>query len=76
MVLKGYELQIFEQEPTSENMSPTQTFLVCRPEGTTSIMSSVPYAEVGNTAKSDLPYIFKVNSHVNTFYVGKEDVKL
>ncbi|KAJ9599608.1 hypothetical protein L9F63_009925, partial [Diploptera punctata] len=60
MRLEGNELQIFDHELTSENMSPIQTFLVCRPEGTTSIMSSVPYAEVGNTAKSDLPFIFKI----------------
>jgi citron Rho-interacting kinase len=60
--LEGSELQVFDHEPTSEMMSPSQTFLVCRPEGTTSILSSVPYSDVVNTAKSDLPFIFKVSN--------------
>ncbi|XP_069684092.1 citron rho-interacting kinase isoform X2 [Periplaneta americana] len=58
--LEGSELQIFDHEPTDETMCPTSTFLVCRPEGTTSILSSVPYSEVVSTAKSDLPFILKV----------------
>jgi hypothetical protein len=58
--LEGNELQIFDHEPTSEMMSPSQKFLVCQPEGTTSILSSVPYSDVVNTAKSDLPFILKV----------------
>jgi hypothetical protein len=41
-------------------MSPSQKFLVCQPGGTTSILSSVPYSDVANTAKSDLPFILKV----------------
>jgi hypothetical protein len=58
--LEGNELQMFDHEPTSEMMTPSQKFLVCRSEGTTSILSSVPYSDVMNTAKSDLPFIFKV----------------
>lgn len=58
--LEGSELQIFDLEPTSEMMTLPQKFMVCRPEGTTSILSSVPYSDVVNTAKSDLPFIFKV----------------
>jgi citron Rho-interacting kinase len=58
--LEGSELQIFDHEPTSEMMTPSKKFMVCRPEGTTSILSSVPYSDVVNTAKSDLPFIFKV----------------
>ena len=58
--LEGRELQIFDHEPTSEMMTPSQKFMVCHPEGTTSILSSVPYSDIVNTAKSDLPFIFKV----------------
>jgi hypothetical protein len=58
--LEGNELQIFDHEPTSEMMLPSQKFLVCQPEDTTSILSSVPYSDVVNTAKSDLPFILKV----------------
>jgi len=58
--LEGSELQIFDHEPTSEMMTPSQKFIVCRLEGTTSILSSVPYSDIVNTAKSDLPFIFKV----------------
>jgi len=64
--LEESELQIFDHEPTSETMVPSQKFMVCRPEGTTSILSSVPYSDVVNTAKSDLPFIFKVCIVVHT----------
>jgi hypothetical protein len=58
--LEGSELHVFDHEPTSDMMNPSQKYMVCRPEGTTSILSSVPYSDVVNTAKSDLPFIFKV----------------
>ncbi|XP_068087036.1 citron rho-interacting kinase [Anabrus simplex] len=58
--LQGSVLEVFDTQPTSKDAVPVSTFEVCPPEGTTSVLSAVPYSDVVNTAKSDLPYILKV----------------
>lgn len=64
MKLKGTKLCVYDHEPTSELMEPIDTFELCPTDGsgTVAVHSAVSQSEVTTTAKTDVPYIFMVES--------------
>ena len=63
VVLDGLKLCIYDHEPTSDLMAPIDTFELRPSDGSSvSIHSAVPQSEVQTTAKTDVPYIFMLES--------------
>lgn len=58
--LEGHNLCMYDQQPTPE-MSPTNRFDLCEKQGF-GLTETVTQPEVPGTAKSDLPFIFRVES--------------
>ncbi|XP_071448673.1 citron Rho-interacting kinase [Hetaerina americana] len=58
---QGKVLKVYDHQPTNENLSPVQSLELCAPDGVVAtVLGAVPLSEVVNTAKSDIPYILKV----------------
>lgn len=63
MKLMGTKLCIYDHEPTSENMKPTDSFDLQPTDGSSvAIHSAVAQSDVFATAKTDVPYMFMVES--------------
>ena len=64
MKLNGTKLCIYDHEPTSDRMDPIDTFELRPTDGssTVAVHSAVAQSEVVTTAKTDVPYIFMVES--------------
>ncbi|XP_046386936.1 citron rho-interacting kinase [Ischnura elegans] len=58
---QGKVLKVYDHQPSHENLSPVQSLELCTPDGeVATVLGAVPLSEVVNTAKSDIPYILKV----------------
>ncbi|XP_023664142.2 citron rho-interacting kinase isoform X2 [Paramormyrops kingsleyae] len=66
VVLDGTKLAIFETEPREDSVTPQEEFELCLPDGEVTVHGAVGASELINTAKSDIPYVLKLESHPNT----------
>uniref|UniRef100_A0A8C1PHL0 non-specific serine/threonine protein kinase n=1 Tax=Cyprinus carpio TaxID=7962 RepID=A0A8C1PHL0_CYPCA len=66
VVLDGTKLSIYETEPTEDSVKPLEEFELCLPDGEVTVHGAVGASELINTAKSDIPYVLKLESHPHT----------
>ncbi|XP_052454580.1 citron Rho-interacting kinase-like isoform X4 [Carassius gibelio] len=66
VVLDGTKLSIYESEPCEDSVKPLEEFELCLPDGDVTVHGAVGASELINTAKSDIPYVLKLESHPHT----------
>uniref|UniRef100_A0A673X0U4 Citron Rho-interacting kinase n=1 Tax=Salmo trutta TaxID=8032 RepID=A0A673X0U4_SALTR len=64
VVLDGTKVSIYDTEPREG--TPEEEFELCLPDGEVTVHGAVGASELINTAKSDTPYILKLESHPHT----------
>ncbi|XP_069022201.1 LOW QUALITY PROTEIN: citron Rho-interacting kinase [Embiotoca jacksoni] len=62
MVLDGTKVSIYEIEPREEAAKPLDEFDLCLSDGEVVVHGAVGASELPNTAKSDVPYVLKLES--------------
>uniref|UniRef100_A0A3B4XGN7 Citron rho-interacting serine/threonine kinase n=1 Tax=Seriola lalandi dorsalis TaxID=1841481 RepID=A0A3B4XGN7_SERLL len=65
MVLDGTKVSIYEIEPR-EGLKPLEEFDLCLSDGEVVVHGAVGASELPNTAKSDVPYVLKLESRCHT----------
>ncbi|XP_019911298.1 citron Rho-interacting kinase isoform X3 [Esox lucius] len=66
VVLDGTKVSIYDSEPREDSLNPEEEFELCLPDGEVTIHGAVGSSELINTAKSDIPYVLKLESHPHT----------
>ncbi|KAG8455787.1 hypothetical protein GDO86_001833 [Hymenochirus boettgeri] len=66
VVLEGSKVLIFDSELKEGGQRPSEEFELCLPDGDVTVHGAVGSSELVNTAKSDVPYVMKVESHPHT----------
>ncbi|XP_017278328.1 citron rho-interacting kinase isoform X5 [Kryptolebias marmoratus] len=66
VVLDGTKLSIYDNEPREDSVKAEDEFELCLPDGEVTVHGAVGTSELINTAKSDIPYILKLESHPHT----------
>ncbi|XP_078808691.1 citron Rho-interacting kinase isoform X2 [Oryzias latipes] len=66
MVLDGTKLSIFDIEPREDSVKPLEEFDLCLSDGEVLVHGAVGASELPNTAKSDVPYVLKLESRCHT----------
>uniref|UniRef100_A0A8C5LDX7 Citron Rho-interacting kinase n=1 Tax=Jaculus jaculus TaxID=51337 RepID=A0A8C5LDX7_JACJA len=66
IVLEGSKVLIYDNEAREAGQRPLEEFELCLPDGDVSIHGAVGASELANTAKADVPYILKMESHPHT----------
>uniref|UniRef100_F6U368 Citron Rho-interacting kinase n=1 Tax=Monodelphis domestica TaxID=13616 RepID=F6U368_MONDO len=66
IVLEGSKVLIYDSEAREAGQRPVEEFELCLPDGDVSIHGAVGASELANTAKTDVPYIMKMESHPHT----------
>ncbi|KAK3509025.1 hypothetical protein QTP70_018530 [Hemibagrus guttatus] len=66
IVLDGTKVSIYESEPREDSVKPQEEFELCLPDGEVTVHGAVGASELINTAKSDIPYVLKLESHPHT----------
>ncbi|XP_031804564.1 citron Rho-interacting kinase isoform X6 [Sarcophilus harrisii] len=66
IVLEGTKVLIYDSEAREAGQRPVEEFELCLPDGDVSIHGAVGASELANTAKTDVPYIMKMESHPHT----------
>ncbi|XP_077078475.1 citron rho-interacting kinase isoform X2 [Siphateles boraxobius] len=66
VVLDGTKVSIYESEPSEDSEKPLEEFELCLPDGDVTVHGAVGASELINTAKSDIPYVLKLESHPHT----------
>nr|XP_055054217.1 citron rho-interacting kinase isoform X5 [Misgurnus anguillicaudatus] len=66
VVLDGTKVSIYESELTEDAVKPQEEFELCLPDGDVTVHGAVGASELINTAKSDIPYVLKLESHPHT----------
>ncbi|KAM4709498.1 citron Rho-interacting kinase [Discoglossus pictus] len=66
IVLEGSKILIFDSELKEGGQRPLEEFELCIPDGDVTVHGAVGSTELVNTAKSDIPYVMKVESHPHT----------
>ncbi|XP_059193727.1 citron Rho-interacting kinase isoform X2 [Centropristis striata] len=62
MVLDGTKVSIYEIEPREDSVKPLEEFDLCLSDGEVIVHGAVGASELPNTAKSDVPYVLKLES--------------
>uniref|UniRef100_A0A8C1ZIP3 Citron rho-interacting serine/threonine kinase b n=1 Tax=Cyprinus carpio TaxID=7962 RepID=A0A8C1ZIP3_CYPCA len=62
VVLDGYKVITYETEPRDESVKPLDEFELCLSDGEVTVHSAVGASELPNTAKTDVPYVVKLES--------------
>ncbi|CAB1445299.1 unnamed protein product [Pleuronectes platessa] len=62
VVLDGTKVSIYEIEPREESVKPLEEFDLCLSDGEVMVHGAVGASELPNTAKSDVPYVLKLES--------------
>ncbi|XP_060927942.1 citron Rho-interacting kinase [Limanda limanda] len=62
VVLDGTKVTIYEIEPREESVKPLEEFDLCLSDGEVMVHGAVGASELPNTAKSDVPYVLKLES--------------
>ncbi|KAJ8395640.1 hypothetical protein AAFF_G00031210 [Aldrovandia affinis] len=72
VVLDGTKVSIYEMEPREDSVRPQEEFELCLPDGDVSVHGAVGASELINTAKSDIPYVLKLETHSHaTCWLGQ-----
>ncbi|XP_064210250.1 citron rho-interacting kinase isoform X2 [Anguilla rostrata] len=66
VVLDGTKVSIYETEPREDSVKPQEEFELCLPDGEVTVHGAVGASELTNTAKSDIPFVLKLESHPHT----------
>ncbi|XP_033255874.1 citron Rho-interacting kinase isoform X5 [Orcinus orca] len=66
IVLEGSKVLIYDSEAREAGQRPAEEFELCLPDGDVSIHGAVGASELANTAKADVPYVLKMESHPHT----------
>ncbi|CAF94265.1 unnamed protein product, partial [Tetraodon nigroviridis] len=66
VVLDGTKVSIYDSEPREDYIKPEEEFELCLPDGEVTVHGAVGASELINTAKSDIPYVLKLESHPHT----------
>ncbi|XP_077459515.1 citron Rho-interacting kinase isoform X2 [Stigmatopora argus] len=66
VVLDGTKISIYDSEPREDCINVEEEFELCLPDGEVTVHGAVGASELINTAKSDIPYILKLESHPHT----------
>ncbi|XP_053724608.1 citron rho-interacting kinase isoform X2 [Synchiropus splendidus] len=66
VVLDGTKLSVYDTEPREDCMGAEEEFELCLPDGEVTVHGAVGASELINTAKSDIPYVLKLESHPHT----------
>ncbi|XP_029365706.1 citron Rho-interacting kinase [Echeneis naucrates] len=62
VVLDGTKISIYEIEPREDSVKPLEEFDLCLSDGEVVVHGAVGASELPNTAKSDVPYVLKLES--------------
>nr|XP_043882786.1 citron Rho-interacting kinase isoform X3 [Solea senegalensis] len=62
VVLDGTKVSIYEIEPREDSVKPVEEFDLCLSDGEVMVHGAVGASELPNTAKSDVPYVLKLES--------------
>nr|XP_057925852.1 citron Rho-interacting kinase isoform X5 [Doryrhamphus excisus] len=62
VVLDGTKVSVYEIEPREDAVKPLEEFDLCLSEGEVEVHGAVGATELPNTAKSDVPYVLKLES--------------
>ncbi|XP_042684725.1 citron Rho-interacting kinase isoform X1 [Centrocercus urophasianus] len=66
IVLEGTKVLIYDAEAREAGQRPLEEFELCLPDGDVTVHGAVGATELSNTAKTDVPYILKLESHPHT----------
>ncbi|NXJ78809.1 CTRO kinase, partial [Trogon melanurus] len=66
IVLEGTKVLIYDAEAREAGQRPLEEFELCLPDGDVTVHGAVAATELTNTAKTDVPYILKLESHPHT----------
>ncbi|XP_062844335.1 citron Rho-interacting kinase isoform X1 [Trichomycterus rosablanca] len=66
VILDGTKVSVYESEPREDSVKPQEEFELCLPDGEVTVHGAVRASELINTAKSDIPYVLKLESHPHT----------
>ncbi|XP_043925695.1 citron Rho-interacting kinase [Protopterus annectens] len=66
IVLEGSKLSVFDSDSREASGKSTDEFELCLPDGDVTVHGAVIASELINTAKADVPYILKLESHPHT----------
>ncbi|KAJ8414747.1 hypothetical protein AAFF_G00022700 [Aldrovandia affinis] len=66
VVLDGTRVSIYETEPREDSVKPQEEFELCLPDGEVTVHGAVGASELTNTAKSDIAFVLKLESHPHT----------
>ncbi|KAJ8379503.1 hypothetical protein SKAU_G00002810 [Synaphobranchus kaupii] len=66
VVLDGTKVSIYETEPREDSVKPQDEFELCLPDGEVTVHGAVGPSELTNTAKSDIAFVLKLESHPHT----------
>ncbi|KAB1255406.1 Citron Rho-interacting kinase, partial [Camelus dromedarius] len=66
IILEGSKVLIYDSEAREAGQRPVEEFELCLPDGDVSIHGAVGASELANTAKADVPYVLKMESHPHT----------
>uniref|UniRef100_A0A8D0EJQ0 Citron Rho-interacting kinase n=1 Tax=Strix occidentalis caurina TaxID=311401 RepID=A0A8D0EJQ0_STROC len=66
IVLEGTKVLIYDAEAREAGQRPLEEFELCLPDGDVTVYGAVGATELTNTAKTDVPYILKLESHPHT----------
>nr|XP_029133651.1 citron Rho-interacting kinase-like isoform X6 [Labrus bergylta] len=65
-VLDGTKVSIYEIEPREDSVKPLEEFDLCLSDGEVVVHGAVGASELPNTAKSDVPYVLKLEARCHT----------
>ncbi|KAK7916003.1 hypothetical protein WMY93_011764 [Mugilogobius chulae] len=66
VILDGTKVSVFDTEPTEDGVEPEEELELCLPDGEVTVHGAVGASELINTAKSDISYVLKLESHPHT----------
>ncbi|XP_008407642.1 citron Rho-interacting kinase isoform X7 [Poecilia reticulata] len=66
VILDGTKLSVFDIEPAEDSLKAEEEFELCLGDGEVTVHGAVGASELINTAKSDIPYVLKLESHPHT----------
>ncbi|XP_034022965.1 LOW QUALITY PROTEIN: citron Rho-interacting kinase [Thalassophryne amazonica] len=66
VVLDGTRVSIYDTEPSEDSVKAEDEFELCLPDGDVTVHGAIGASELINTAKSDIPYVLKLESHPHT----------
>ncbi|XP_069475825.1 citron Rho-interacting kinase isoform X13 [Ambystoma mexicanum] len=66
IILEGSKVFIYDTESKEGGHRPLEEFELCLPDGDVTIHGAVGASELANTAKTDVPYVLKLESHPHT----------